>query len=102
MKKFLLLVLLIGLPGPLFAEEKNSTSGYKKMESCKWRDKQKISLWKKEHTKSKKWGTYVCDLKPGIFNKYMCTNNQWIIKGEPYDKAYNVYTYGCKEGLRTR
>ena len=89
------------MPGPLFAEE-NSTSGYKKMESCKWRDRQKISLWKKKHTKSKKWGTYVCELKPGIFNKYMCTNNRWIIKDVPYDKANNYYEGSCKQGFGTQ
>ena len=71
------------------------------MESCKWRDRQKISLWKKEHTKSKKWGTYVCDLKsdPGGLFK-ICTNSRWIIKGVPYDKANNFYEGSCKQGFR--
>ena len=97
MKKFLLLALLLGLPSPLFADM--STSGYKKMESCKWRDRQKISLWKKEHTKSKKWGTYVCDLK-GHPPFMICTNSRWIIKGVPYDKANNNYEGSCKQGFR--
>ena len=36
MKKFLLLALLLGLPSPLLAGE--STSGYKKMDSCETND----------------------------------------------------------------
>ena len=101
MKKFLLLAFLLGLPSPLFAAP---TDGYKKMEACYWpepkqKSKQKISLWKKEHTKSKKWGTYVCDLK-GHPPFMICTNSRWIIKGVPYDKANNNYEGSCKQGFR--
>ena len=52
MQKFLLLALLLGLPSHLFADD--SKSGYKQEKSCV-NEHRKFSLWKKEHTKSKKY-----------------------------------------------
>ena len=94
MKKFLLLAFLLGLPSPLFAGgcggDDDPTACYKKMESCtsKKTGEYKISLWKKEHTNSKKWGTYRC-------NKYgtLC---QWSKKAVSYDEANDDYKDACK------
>ena len=99
MKIFLLLAFLLGLPSPLFAE--GSTSGYKKMEACYWPDRPKqkreykYSLWKKEHTKSKKWGTLECEYNP-FFRK--SSNCKWRTKAASYDEANYEYQMACGRG----
>ena len=98
MKKFLLLALLLGLPSPLFALP---TDGYKKMKFCyfpnspKQARKYKHSLWKKEHTKSKKWGTLGCKYDP-LFR--ISTNCRWRAKAVSYDEANSEYQRGCNRG----
>ena len=89
MKKFLLLALLLGLPSPLFAD--GSTTGYKQEKSCINKDR-KFSLWKKEHTNSKKWGTYGCTYDP-IFK--ISTNCLWYSKAVSYDEANSDYEGLC-------
>ena len=89
MKKFLLLALFLGLPSPLLAG--SSTDGYKKMDSC-IHENQKFSLWKKENSNSKKWGTYGCDYDP-VFG--ITTNCQWFSKGVSYDEANSDYERLC-------
>ncbi len=88
MKKFLLLPLLLGLPSPLFASD--STENYKKMDSCTTNltKLRKASLWKKEHTNSKKWGSYLCDINTGV-----CF---WRVKGVSYDEAHSQFEWDCQ------
>ena len=97
MKKFLLLALLLGLPSPLFALP---TDGYKKMEVCyfpnspKQARKYKHSVWKKEHTKSKKWGSYACVYDPKFRKSVYC---KWQTKAVSYDEANKNYQYLCRQ-----
>ena len=92
MKKFLLLALLIGLPSPLFAGD--STSGYKKMDSCETNDL-KFILAKKEHTNSTKGGVYKCLLEEPCWNEQA---GEWEEKGVSYDEANSDYEMACKYG----
>ena len=103
MKKFLLLALLLGLPSPLFA---GPTDGYKKMDRCYFPDspkqdrKYKHSLWKKEHTKSKKWGTRKGrKMKDGMGGNnpfYGGMKSSWMEKAVDYQTAYNAYNQCLK------
>ena len=91
MKLLLLLPLLLGLPSPLFAG--SSTDGYKQEKSCisfSTRDF-KPSLWKKENSNSKKWGSYVCEYTLGLSH-----NCYWSEKAVSYDEAYSDYKDNCK------
>ena len=93
MKLLLLLPLLLGLPTPLFAD---STSGYKKQNSCLIDDgDKKFILAKKEHSSSKIWGTYYCK---DITNSTCWTYSMgsWISKGVSYDEANYGYELACK------
>ena len=112
MKLLLLLPLLLGLPGPLFAGD--STDGYKLMEEKKlykkpkgygeYEDKKKIyakcQLWKKDHTQSKKWGTR----KGRIIKDGMGGNNpfyggfkfSWMEKAVDYQTADNAFNQCLK------
>ena len=92
MKKLLLLTLLLGLPSPLLAGE--STSGYKKMDSCETNDF-KFILAKKEHTNSTKGGVYNCALDAPCWNEQ---GGEWMSKGVSYDDANSDYTGLCKYG----
>ncbi len=104
MKKFLLLVLLLGLPSPLFASNE-STDGYKETTHCYYPDGKKknrtnrYSLWKKEHTNSKKWGFYSCAYEyrdpPYQSYPYDCI---WGGKGVSYDEANGDYESACETG----
>ena len=93
MKKFLLLAFLFGLTSPLFAGE--STSGYKKQESCLLENPDlKYIFAKKEGSSSKKWGTYKCV----NVTSSKCWDNyvgEWISKGVSYDEAHEDYETGC-------
>ena len=91
MKKFLSLALLLGLPSPLLAE---STSGYKKMDSCETND-DKFILAKKEHTNSTKGGVYKCLLEEPCWNEQ---GGEWMSKGVSYDDANSDYEMACKYG----
>tara|TARA_B100000989_G_C19300728_1_gene368328 strand:+ start:19 stop:345 length:327 start_codon:yes stop_codon:yes gene_type:complete len=102
MKKFLLLALLIGLPSPLFAGE--STSGYKKLDTCADTNGNKVYKWfKKEGTQSRKGGTQICSRHcssskkngfvidmPGMSNCKV-KNCKWIVKGVSMDTAKEAF-----------
>ena len=80
MKKFLLLALLLGLPSPLFA---SSTDGYKIKAQCTYgASRLSVSLMKKEHSNSKKWGVYTCA------SSGSCS---WANKAVSYDTAKDKY-----------
>ena len=87
----LLLPLLLGFPSPLLAD---STSGYKKMDSCLVDGDYNIKyiLAKKENSNSKKWGTYVC--KNNV-NCWTYSSGKWLSKGVSYDEANDQYEKLC-------
>ena len=89
MKKFLLLPLLLGLPSPLFAG--SSTSGYKEMDKCTTNGTKdyKATLWKKENSNSKKWGSYLCT------NTSAIEKCEWRIKDVSYDQAHSQFEDDC-------
>ena len=102
MKKFLLLAFLLGLPSPLFAGE--STSGYKKLDTCADKNGNKVYKWfKKEGTQSRKGGTQICSkhcTKPSKnggfysapgFNNCILKNCKWIVKGVSMDTAKEAF-----------
>ena len=87
---------MLGFPSPLLAD---STSGYKKQDSCLIEDEAmgdyKYILAKKENSNSKKWGTYYCD----IYIDSTCWTmswGSWKSKGASYDYAHSQYEYGCQ------
>ena len=88
MKKFFLLALLLGLPSPLFAG--NSTSGYKEMDKCITNSTKefKATLWKKEDSKSKKWGSYLCPTN-GFDSCW------WRVKDVSYTEAHSQFEDDC-------
>ena len=94
MKLILLLPLLLALPKPIFAG--SSTDGYKKEKSCISTSTRefKPSLWKKENSNSKKWGSYVCK-----YRNYTITNKSYDCigkkKGVSYDEANGYYEKLC-------
>ena len=91
MKKLLLLALLLGLPSPLFAG--NSTSGYKEMDKCitNGTGAFKATLWKKEDSDSKKWGSYLCT-QPTVNVLEKCA---WRVKDVSYNEADAKFNDDC-------
>ena len=94
MKKFLSLALLLGLPSPLFAAQE-STDGYKTTSTCSAGNisSASVSLMKKEHANSKKWGVYTC----------VSGSCSWANKAVSYDTAKDKYNKKanntpCREG----
>ena len=94
MKIFLLLILSLGLSESVFAD---STEGYKIMNYCVNENNNRIQLWKKEHSKSKKWGVRKCIDFLGFDCHWYVDNNGQTMKAVDGDTANKSFINKCNE-----